>query len=113
MVEFDKDGWFTKQVVKIEVKHENDHDRFYPKIKSILESILDSYRSKYFIRDHTTHKNYIEEDLHIISLHKTNYKGKKYKEWNKEGSGALAIISKSIKSGNILIIKILIPKKGM
>ena len=110
MIKFDKDGWFTKQVVKIEIKHENDHDRFYPKVKSILESILDSYRSKYSIRDHTTHKNYVKEDLHIISLHKTNYKGKKYKEWNKKGSGALAIISKSIKSGKILIIKILIPK---
>ena len=106
MIKFDKDGWFIKQVIKIEVKHENDHDHFYPKVKSVLEYD----KSKYSIHDHTTHKNYVEKDLHIIPLHGTNYKGKKYKEWNKKGSGALAIVSKSTKSSNILIIKILIPK---
>ena len=105
-VKFDKDGWFIKQIVKIEVKHEDDHDRFYPKVKSVLEYD----KSKYSIHDHTTYKNYDEKDLCIVPLYETNYKGKKYKEWNKESSGALAIVNKLIKSGKILIIKILIPK---
>lgn len=110
MIKFDKDGWFVNQVVKIEVKHEDDHERLYPKVKSVLESILEGYKSKYSIRDHTTHKNYVKDDLHVVPLHETKYKGNKYEKWNKEGSNALAIISKSIKFGKILIIKILIPK---
>lgn len=107
MIKFDKDGWFAKQVIKIEIKHEKDHDRLYSKVKPVL----DCDKSKYSVHDHTTHKNYVKEDLCVVPLCETKYKGKKYKEWNKEGSGALAIISKSIKSGNILIIKILIPKQ--
>ena len=106
MVDFDEDGWFVGQKVKIKVNHENDHGRLYPKPKTV--SGYD--KSKYTIHDHTTHKNYVEEEFQVVPLYETKYRGKKYQKWNKKCSGALAIISKSTKSNKMLIIKILIPK---
>lgn len=29
MIKFDKDGWIIKQVIKLKVNHEDDHDRLY------------------------------------------------------------------------------------
>lgn len=34
MVKFDKDGWIIKQVIKLKINHEEDHDRLYDKTKS-------------------------------------------------------------------------------
>ena len=52
-----------------------------------------------------------EKDLRVVPLCDTSYRGKKYEEWNKKGSGALAIVSKSTRSDKTLVIKILIPKQ--
>ena len=105
MIKFDKDGWIVGQVVKTVINHEYDHDRFYYDVKS-----SEKYdKSKYTIHDHTTHMNY-EEDLQIVPLCDTSYSGKKYEEWNKKGSGALALIGKSTRSNKMLVVKILIPK---
>jgi len=106
VVDFDEDGWFVGQKVKLKINHEHDHDRLYQKEKSVLNYD----KSKYTIYNHTTHKNRVENGLKIVPLHETKYNGEKHKEWNKKGSGALAIIGKSTKSDRMLIIKILIPK---
>jgi len=107
-VKFDEKGWFIGQVVKTRICHEHDHDRLYIDISKI--TIQEYDKSKYTIHDHTTHTEDIEEILEPVPLSETKYKGKKFEEWNKIGSGALAIIGKSKKNNKIRIIKILIPK---
>ena len=108
MVEFDKNGWFIGQIINTEVKHGENHDHLYDRTEPVVMYIYD--KSKYTVHGHTTLTESIEEIFMVVPLYKTKYKGKKFKEWNKKGSGALAIVAKLKKSDRMAIIKILIPK---
>lgn len=110
MVKFDKDGFFIKQIINFKVEHDNYHSELYPDLEEEKVIILEYDKSKYLIHGHTTHKDSVKGILQIVPLYQTNYRGKKFDKWNRKGSGALAIVSKSTKSNKMRIIKVLIPK---
>ena len=101
---FDKDGWLVRQKIKTIILHNENHDRLYDKVSNAIIDTL-----KYSPYKHVS-RSKIKGDLKRIPLNESNYKGEKFKEWNVIGSGALSLIGKSIKTGKIIIIKILIPK---
>ena len=105
-VKFDKDGWIIKQVINMKIEHKNDHDRLYPK------TVLEYDKSKFIVHMHDTQKNKVDGILKVVPFHETKYRGKKYEEWYKKDSGALAVVSKSIKSNKMIIVRILIPKSS-
>ena len=109
MIKFDKDGFFIGQKVNTKIQHEENHICLYPEEEKKIDN-LEYDKLKYVSHGHTTHKETVMGKLQIVYLYQTDYKGKKFKEWNKKGSGALAIICKLKKTNKITIVKVLIPK---
>lgn len=103
MVDFDKNGWFVGQIIRMKINHKDNH--IFDKLEQVKYD-----KSKYIEYMHTTHKKDIEKNQKIVQLSETRYKGKKFEEWNKKDSGALAVVFRSSKSNKLRIIKILIPK---
>ena len=108
MIKFDKKGMFVGQVIKIKVNHDDDHDRFY----YVIDSIIEYVKSEYTAYKHSNaYNDKIDGILKVIPFYQTKYNGEKFKKWYKKGSGALAAVSKSIRLNKIIIVKILIPKQ--
>jgi len=70
-----------------------------------------SKKAKYYHNRQQDLDDFVKGSLRTVPLHHSGYKGDKYKEWNKKGSGAKAIVGKKKKTKKWATQSILIPKK--
>lgn len=51
MVKFDKDGWIIKQVIKMKVVHEEDHDRLFGKESNKHKKLMEKWLVKFLNKE--------------------------------------------------------------